>query len=136
VAYQGLGREIAAVMPLAVATGLFVSLCSAWAPTGALTASGAPTGTYAPVSGLQNIPCMNAPTSEKRITADEAKSESQVLSTNSSHVLLAGYYPLFPAVGADAGWQVHIDGVTYDLLGAESDSQDTQTRLNVQVVQI
>lgn len=134
-AYQGLGRDIAAVMPLAVATGLFVSVCSAYAPTGALTASGAPTGTYAPVSGLQNIPCMSAPTSDSRITATETKAESEVISANSNHVLLAGYYPTFPT-GTDEAWQVHIDGVVFDLLGAESDSQSTQTRLNVQVVQI
>ena len=134
-AYQGLGREIAAVMQLATATGLFVSLCSAYAPTGALTASGAPTGAYAPVSGLQDIPCMNAPTSAIRITATEAKSLKEVTSTNSNHVLLGGYYPAFTD-SADKGWQVYIDGETYDLLGVEFDSQATQTRLNVQVVQI
>ncbi len=134
-AYQGLSYEIASVMPLAIATGLFASLCSAFAPTGDLTGSGAPAGTYAAVSGLQDIPCMNAPTSEIRITANEAKSPKEVLATNSNHVLLAGYFPAFTD-GADAGWQVHIDGTVYDLLGVEFDSQSTQTRLNVRTVQV
>lgn len=136
-AYQGLSYNISGLMPLALATGLFVSTCSAQAPTGALGPSGAPVASaFAPVTGLQNIACMKAPQSNLRIQADEAKSAKDVFQTGYFHVLLGGYYPGFPPEQADAGWQVIIDGVTYDMLGAEHDSQYVMTRLKIRVGQL
>ena len=55
-----IGAAIAQVMPLAVGTGLFNSLCSVSAPT---PASGAISGAYSAVAGLQALPCMDAPES-------------------------------------------------------------------------
>jgi hypothetical protein len=139
-AYQGLAYELANVMPLARASGLFVALCSAYAPTGALGPSGAPTGAYGPVSGLQSIPCTSAPTSGIRVTATEQKSAKQVLALRFNHVLLDGFFPQFPP-GTDSGWQVQIvdaagNGPTYDLLGAEADSQTLMTRLSVRIAAV
>ena len=34
------------------------------------------------------------------------------------------------------GWQAIVDGVTYNLLGAEADSVKTQTRLRLELVTI
>lgn len=133
---QGLGYEIASVMPNAIATGLFVSLASFTAPpvnqqgpTGNITAP------WVAVAGLQSIPCMNAPPSMLRVDATEQKSIADILSRNLRHVLLNGYYPvLFNA--SRSGWRVAIDGVLYDLLGAEADSQLTQTRIELQLAVI
>jgi hypothetical protein len=135
-ATQGLRNQISRMMGQALATGLFVSTCSAYAPTGNLGPSGAPLTTFDPVAGLQNIVCMKAPINYLRPTADEDKSRKDVFQTSYFHVLLGGYYPGFPPEQADAGWQVVIDGVTYDMLGAEHDSQYTQTRLKIRVGQV
>jgi hypothetical protein len=52
------------------------------------------------------------------------------------HVLLNGYYALLsPATNwGSIGWRATVDGVVYDLLGAEADSQQTQTRLRLRKV--
>ncbi len=127
---QTLALDIAALMPYAVESGLFVSVCTIKQPSGNLTDDGSPDGLYVEVPGLVNIPCMNAPSSNLRITADERKSQSEVESDNSNHCLLSGYYPI---IAANTQWQANVDGVIYDILGAESDSQATQTRLKLQI---
>lgn len=138
--YQGNGYDLAAVMPEALETGLFVSLCTFRAPTGKLTGAGSPDLTsgpngdgYVDVSGYVNIQCMSAPTSNIRISADERKTATETESSNSGHVLLAGYYPL---VAQNTQWQAVIDGVTFDVLGAESDSQMQMTRVKVQIASV
>jgi hypothetical protein len=125
---------IAQVMPAAVDTGLFVSLCSISAPT---PASGAPSGTYTAVTGLQDLACMDAPENfGSGISANEAKSPALTESMAMRHVLLNGYYALLsPSTNwGDIGWRATVDGVVYDLLGAEADSQQTQTRLRLRKV--
>jgi hypothetical protein len=54
------------------------------------------------------------------------------------HVLLDRYYDeLSPATNwGDVAWQATVDGVIYDLLGAECDSQQTQTRLRLRKVTV
>ena len=123
------------VMPQAVATGLFVSLCTAQAPTGTKTPYGQPDGTFANVAGLVNIPCMDAVLSTGTIEATEVKELQDIMSKAFRHTVLNGWYPQF-IPGAAVGWRVIVDGTVYDLLGAEQDSQWTQTRLKLQLVTV
>ncbi len=123
------------VMPTAVATGLFISVCSISAPT---PASGAISGVYSPVSGLQNIPCIDAPEtfSDTSLSVTELKALDQTASTALRHVLLDNYYDqLSPSSNwGDLGWRATVDGVDYDILGAENDSQQQMTRLKLRKV--
>lgn len=128
------------VMPYALRTGLFVSTCDIQAPSGTFDAGGAPAvggdgqPLYVPVAGLQGIVCMSAPMSTGGIGAGETKTPSEILGTQTRHVLLGGYYPAIPA--ENENWRAVIDGVVWDLEGAESDSQATQTRLALKIAQI
>lgn len=131
---QGFQNALAQVMPRAVLTGLFSSLATFYQPVKTQGPTGNYIGTYTRVSGMTNIPCMDAPESVGRPTAMERKSEPDVLSEWFRHVLLDGYYSFASNASTPLGWQVDIDGTRYDLLGAESDSQNTQTRLRLQKV--
>ena len=125
-----IAEEIQAVMPAVIATGLLVSLFTAQAPTGALDASGVPTGAFADVAGLVDIRCTAPPTSEAKITATEAKQLFQIGSSEDRHVLLDAYYPTLDA-GWRAGWRCVIDGTIWDLLGVEHDSQFQMSRVSI-----
>ena len=132
---QSLAPDIAAVMPQAVATGLFVSLATFQAPDGTLDAAGAPSGNFVNVSGLVNIPCMDAPMSEARLQATEVKAMDEIAASAIRHVLLNGFYPQlvgFPNA-PDLGWRVIVDGIVWDLLGAEADSQSVMTRISMRL---
>lgn len=122
-------------MPLALASGLFVSVASFTRPVQTQGPTGNLIGTQTPVTGLQNIPCMDAPDGILKPTATEAKSIERIMAEQFRHVLLGGYYANVPP-GTGSGWQVTIDSTLYDLLGAENDSQRTQTRLHLQLVTI
>lgn len=135
--YQGITLDIAAVMPAVVATGLLVSLCTVQAPDNTFGASGAPSGLYADVAGLVSIPCMDAPLSVGGIDADEAKALAEVASRSVRHVLLNQYYAQLDGLNWGAiGWRAIVDGIMYDILGAERDSQSSQTRLRLQLVTV
>ena len=124
--YQGLTYELEEVMQEAIDTGLFVSLCTIEQPPATVGPSGAidPTAAWPDVAGLIDIPCMYEP-----IKSSERKSLEEILAVNMRHVLLDGYYPTIVA-----RWRAVIDGVTFDILGAEADSQSKMTRMDVQVV--
>lgn len=132
--YQGLALEISRVMAQAVDTGLFVSLCTFQEP-GLAGPSGAPSNTFTNVDPLVNIPCMNAPVSDVRIQALELKALQEIEESSLRHVLLNGWYPQIED-GVANGWRCIVDGVVYDLMGAESDSQGTQTRLELKLASI
>jgi len=130
--YQGLSYEIAAVMPEAIATGLFVSLCTIQQPSGTFDAGGAPDGLYVDVDGLQDIPCTAPPSSKKMaIASNEKKTMPQVEAFNFLHVLLSGYYPTILQ-----SWRAVVDGDSFDIIGTEHDSQMQMTRLMVRVVTV
>lgn len=142
-AYQGNAYDLADVMVEFSNSGLAVSLCSIQAPDGLNGPSGAPSGNYVAVSGLQSIPCMDAPEGfGPSIMANEQRAQSEVESSGLRHVLLNGNYPqLGPATNwGDVGWQAVLTNTvtgqtqTYDIAGAEPDSQGTQTRLRLRVV--
>jgi hypothetical protein len=134
---QSLTAELSQVMPQAVATGLFLSLCtiqqraiSAGEPKtdvlGQVDLSGPD---YTTVAGLANIPCQIAV--QKTSAPDMAavvRREQQYDTRADKHVLLNAYYP--------AILQQHIaivDGVTYEIMAVENDSQQQMTRLAVRV---
>lgn len=132
-----IAASVAGVMPAALATGLFVSTCSISAPA---AASGAISGTYTAVTGLQDIVCMDAPEmfqGSSSLSAVEIKSQGQTESMGKRHILLDAYYPqLSPETNwGNVGWRAtvvnSINGTTvvYDIIGVEADSQQTQTRL-------
>lgn len=132
-AYQGLAYELAGVMAQARATGLFSSLASFSAPVSTQGATGNPIGTFSPAAGYQSIPCMDAPESIARVSATEMKAEPQIETERFRHVLLDACYPALREA-AGLGWRVLIGATLYDLLGAEDDSQATQTRCKLQRV--
>jgi hypothetical protein len=128
--------EVQQVMPLAVGAGTFVSLCTIQKQTGAKLGAGQPDPTaYANVAGLVNIPCMDAVPSTARVQATEVKELTDILSKGLRHVLLNGYYPESTPDGQiPSNWRAIVDGVIYDILGVEHDSQNQQTRLMLQLV--
>jgi len=132
---QSLSYEVAGVMPLALATGLFVSLCTLQSPSTSINPDGTPVNSYSNVSGLVDIPCMDAVLSDAAIQATESKTLQEILAKTFRHVLLNGYYPTV-LDGVGAGWQAVVDGVAYDLLGAEPDSQSQMIRLKLQIATV
>lgn len=124
-------------MPEAATMGRFESLCTIQAPDGLFGPSGAPSGNYANVAGLIAIACQDEAPSMARIQATEVKALAEIMALNLRHVLLDGYYP---TIAQNTQWRATItaaDGVTvttYDILGAESDSQGQMTRMQVRLV--
>lgn len=125
-----IAQGVAAVMPLALATGLFVSSCTIQQPDGQLIDAGQPSGNFVNVAGLVNIPCMAPPEANVRITASEVKSQEDIQSFSELHILLNGWYPSLED-GVAMGWRAVIDGTVFDIQGAESDSQGQMTRMVV-----
>ena len=134
--------DIAFVIEEVIATGLLVSFCTIIAPDGLLGASGAPSGTYANVTGLVNLPCMDAPQppSEIKLGATQMRAPSQVTEIAPRHVWLPGIL-----VTLIAGWRTGylaeitdtVAGVSrtlrYEITGAEPDSQHSQTRMELKL---
>ena len=134
---QGLAYEVEQVMPQAVQTSLFVSLCTFQQPDGIYGPSGAPSGTFVNVSGLVDIACMDSVPSEMRVQATEVRDLAEIMATGQRHMLLDGYYPeATPDGQIPTNWRAVVDGVAYDILGVEHDSQNTQTRLEMKIVVI
>lgn len=132
---DAIALAIAGVMPAARASGLDVSVCTIQVPSGALTDNGFPDGTYVDVAGLVDLACQVAPTSIARISANTTKLLSEQESCNTSHVLFYDYLPQIETAWRNGGRAV-IDGEIYsnqDIMGVESDSQNTQTRMTVRV---
>lgn len=132
---QGIAYDVAEVMAQAVATGLYVSLATFQSLDTTQGPTGNPVGTYANVAGLVNIACMDAPLAPGTISALEAKALAEIESKGIRHVSLDGYYPAV-ITGWPQGWRCIVDGVIYDVLGAEADSQSTQTRVKLQLVSL
>lgn len=119
-------------------SGALVSLCTIEEPSGNII-NGAPDRRFNNVPGLIDIPCMDAVLAPGNIEATEAKELQEIMSKSYRHIVLNGYYPQCFTTGAGPsgapeGWRAVVDGVVYDLLGAEPDSQNTQTRLKCQLV--
>ena len=142
---QSLGYEVAAVMPAAVETGLFFSLATFQSSDAADFPDGFYSGDYQDVPGLVNLPCMAPPEASSSIQATEVKALADITSSELHHVLLNGYYATAD-MGWRNGWQLLIgdndgsgnliNGVVYDLLGVEADSQKQMTRCRVRLTTI
>jgi hypothetical protein len=122
-------------MTMALATGLFVSLCTIQAPpdtTDAIGDQNLDPDDYVDISAeLTDIPCMEAVMTVIRpdIT-DEVKLAPYTKERQVSHVLLYGYFPQILQ-----RYQAVIDGIAHDICAVEHSSQKTagrQTRLAVQ----
>jgi hypothetical protein len=144
-AYQGITADIQQATQEAFNSGLLTSFCTVQQPDGLMTTDGAASGNFINVAGLVGIPCMDAVLAPGNIEATEVKELADIMARSFRHVMLNGYYPaLFvgpfdshgnPYLGGQQlGWRVIVDFVIYDLLGAELDSQNTQTRLQCQLV--
>ncbi len=136
--YQGIQYDIDAVMAAALNSGLFTSTTTIQGPAGTFDTGGAPTGDYASVAGMINIPSMDAPMRVGSPSAGEAKSTEEQLGTQPRHILLGGCYP---TISDHSDWQAVVTEATgeinvYDILGAESDSQATQTRIAGRLAQV
>lgn len=124
-------------MPEAFATGLFVSLCTIQQPDGIVDPAGAPSNAFVDVAGLIGIPCMDAPIDNGSIAATEAKELEEIASKGFKHILLNGFYPqATPDDQIPTNWRAVIDGVVYNILGVEHDSQNQMTRMEVELVQV
>ena len=132
---QNLTYEINAVMPAALNTLLFPSLCTIQQPDGNFNPDGTPSNAFVNISGLVNIPCIDSVPSIARVQATEVKDLEEIMSKAYRHVLLNDYY-LALNTAAGLGWRAIVDGVTYDLLGGEPDSQSQMTRLELQLVTV
>lgn len=110
---------------------LFSSLCTIRRATGTLDSNGQPDldpASFVPVAGMISIRCMDAPEVLTRpdIT-DETKLVSMTLARKQRHVLLDGAFLVLQ------GDLATIDGIDYDVMSVEPDSQGITTRMAVQV---
>lgn len=128
--------NVSGVMDAALATGLFVSVCTIQAPPNTVNAQGGQNlnpADYVNISAeLTDIPCMEAVmTNIRPDVTDETKLGRYTKERNVSHVTLYGYFPQI-----EQRHQAVIDGIAHDILAVEWSSQKTigkQTRLAVQV---
>lgn len=133
--------DVADVMVEALATGLFVSLCTIQQPVPALNPDGTPISSssvpqFTDVAGLVDIQCMKAPASgAEGIGADESRTAGYVAASGYYHVLLDANYPTL-IDGWRAGWRAVIDGVQYNIYGVDQDSQSQMTRITAQRVTV
>lgn len=142
---QSLQYEIDAVMPETNYAGYFTSLCTIQAPNGTINPDGTPSGGYSNVAGLVDIPCRSAVPSTARVQATEVRELQEILSKGLRHILLNQCFTGAPAIDGgnenQAGWSglgyvAVVDGVTYEILGAENDSAAQMTRLELQLATV
>lgn len=88
--------------------------------------------TYTTVIGLESIPCTKAPISfDSPLGLTENSRGNLTEFRTVQHVTLQGAYPTITE-----HMRAVIDGETYDIVGAETDSHTTQTRIKVQQVEL
>lgn len=121
--------DVSGVMREAVATGLFISLCTIQTRPTTLGITGRPvdTGLWSNVSGLVSIRCMSAPPNVGTMSEQEQKLVSNNPTLQFRHVLLDSYYP-----SVQRKQRAAIDGEDWDIVAVDSDSQNQMTRLLVQ----
>lgn len=131
---QEMALGIADVMPAVRASGLLVSLCTITVPPGVSDNGGAPdpNAPYTNLPGHIDLPCISSPLVAGDFPAlEEVKSMTEILTKNMRHVLLDSYYPDIETIH-----RAVVDGVEYDIITSEADSQSQMTRLAVQKVTI
>lgn len=131
----GLNYSLANIMPQANLAGMFPSLATLQTLDQTQGPTGNPVGTWSNVDGVVNIPCKDAPASIARIQATEMKDVAEIMSKGLRHVTLSQCFVNAPNWAAMAARLV-VDGFTYEVLGAENDSNTIQTRVDLQLVQL
>lgn len=126
---------LAKIMPEAYAAGWFPSLATLQTLVQDQGATGNPTGTWENVTGVVNIPCKDAPPSVARVQATEVKVVAEIMSKGLREVLLNQCFENAPNWAAMSA-RMLVDGFTYEVLGAENDSDLIQTRVSLQLVQL
>jgi len=132
------------VMTAARASGLFSNLFTALTPDGTFGDTGAPSGNYVAVSGLENIACKAAV--ETAIEATEVRALEEITASELHHVTLDAYYPALDdgwrgeGLNATGAWicQVQWAGVWYrfNIIGVESDSETQMTRVRIKLATV
>jgi head-tail adaptor len=84
---------------------------------------GQPVETWSNVSGLVDLPCSIAPTG-----GSEPRSQQQIVTVGTHRIALTAVYPVVTAMRAVIG------GVHYNILTAETDSQENATYCNAEIV--
>lgn len=127
---QTLGYELDAVMPEALGTGLFVSLCTIQQRTNTVGPTGQPDLTdWTDIPTLTDLECMKSMQRPFVTNQSATLREPQQFDTYTEyHVLLNGYYPQILQQN-----QAIVDGNPYEIMAVEPDSQKRQTRLAVRV---
>lgn len=135
--YQGNQYSIDAVNEAALDSGLIISLVTIQQPTGEQTLDGSPsdkggdTGDgWNNVPGLIDLQCMNGPEADARIRAKTNRDVEYIEAFQFRHLFMPGYYP---QISEFKNWRAIVDGQAYDPIGIECDSQNTQTRLLLQL---
>ena len=123
---------IAYVMQAANTMALFPSLFTAQAPSGTFVGGGSPDGVFNDVVGLVAIPCTAPPESTGGIQATEVRALADITAAELHHVLLNAWYPALD-LGWRDGWRCMVDGFPYEIMGVESDSWSTQTRVRIKL---
>ena len=124
---------------IVVQSGTFNSTVDIQAPDGNIGAGGAPSGVYVVVPGLTGILALVAAPSTTTIQSTETKKLGEITSTSKRYAVMDGYFPQI-VTGAAQGWRAVVtltatgEIATYDILGAEPDSHNVQTRLSLQIV--
>jgi hypothetical protein len=127
---QSLTYEFDAVMPAVAAEGLFNSLCTIKARSGAVSSQGQLNmQSYAPIADLTDIPCriaVQAPANPPQ--NDVARMQQQFDTRTEFHVLLDGYFPQILQQNL-----ANVNGIDYEIMATEPDSDFQMTRLAVRV---
>lgn len=131
----GLNYAVAGIPTAVYAAGLFPSLATLQAPGTTQGPTGNPVNTFTDVVGLINLECQDAPPSVARVAATEVKAVAEIMSKGMRHVTLMGYFE-DARNWSSYGYRCVVDGVVFDLLGAEGSSLNMQTRMDLQIVTV
>jgi hypothetical protein len=130
------------VMPTVTADLPWPSLCTFQEPVPTVGPTGAVEFDYVDVSGLIDIPCTAPPPSPASITATEVRALEEITAAELHHVLLNAWYPQLDAgwrgeaADGKGAWIALIDGVSYEISGVESDSQEQMTRMTCKLATV
>lgn len=102
--------------------------CTIQQATEAQDAVGQPIATWATVAGLANLPCAVAPFGGSTEASQRNRPDSTVDAATHA-ISVAGYYPAIINK-----MRAVVAGVAYDIVGVETDSHATMTRLRVVIV--
>lgn len=132
--------DLAAIMPMVIATGLLSSLCTIRTPPEVFDDGGAPdpTAIWPVFPGHEDIRCTAPPLlTDDKMTSYERKSVQDIQAKSVLHVLLDGYYgDLQDGHNNGQTYRAEIDGITYEIGNVESDSQKKMTRIYVDLISI